>query len=201
MVHLIHPYTYKLEGDTFIAGPIPKHHRRDSLVAAFIDRALEKGAQVMHHRDKNPRFLEGVLQDAMLEGDPLFSFLRDPRINSVVTTPLGIPLPSQKPAGCSSEVWSAAQEVYTSHSQFQQELRSSPSVSFLLGGVLEACVSNFALYYHQHYQREGEQVFYLPQLCVSFNTIVRREREETLRQANIKSLSYPRAIRMLSDPI
>src|SRR3989344_6326115 len=179
-LHIIHPYTYKLDGDTFVVGPRKETHERDTQVATFVGRALKSGAEVIHHQNKSSRFLEGVIQDGMFQFDPLFDFLNDPKISSVVTSPFGIPLPNEKPVGCSDETWKAAQQAYTSHSQFQQELRN-PSVSFLIGGVLEACVSNFALYYHQHYRRTGEKMFYLPSLCVSFDTMTRRERERALQ--------------------
>ncbi len=196
-VHIIHPYTYKLEGDTFVAGPSEKDHARDSQVAAFVGRALESSAQVIHHRNKSSRFLDGILQDTMFQYDPLFDFLRDQRLSSVVTSPFGIPLPDEKPAGCTDELWKAAQEVYSSHSQFQRELKER-SACILIGGVLEACVSNFALYYHQHYRQEGEGIVYIPALCVSFNTMTKREREKALQGVSIKPLSYQRALQMLS---
>src|SRR3989338_2989768 len=143
-LHIIHPYTYKLKGDTFVVGPRKETKERDTQVATFVGKALESGAQVVHHRNKSSRFLDGIIQDGMFQMDPLFDFLNDPRLSSVVTSPFGTPLPDEKPVGCSDEIWAAAQEVYTTHSQFQQELRNS-SISFLIGGVLEACVSNFAL--------------------------------------------------------
>lgn len=198
-IHIIHPYTYKLEGDAFVAGPSRKNRKQHTQVATFVGRALESGAQVIHHRNKSPKYLDGIIQETMFNFDPLFGFLRDQRLSEVVTSPFGIPLPDEKPAGCTDEVWKAAQEVYTSHSQFQRELRER-SACILIGGVLEACVSNFALYYDQHYRRDGEEMFYIPELCVSFNTMTRRERKKALQAVNIKPLSYQRATKLLSTP-
>ena len=49
LVNVIHPYTYKLDGNTFILGSRKECQYRDENISKFITRALDAGVRTLVH--------------------------------------------------------------------------------------------------------------------------------------------------------
>ena len=168
LINIIHPYTYKLVGDTLNMGPVSEYTERDLGVAVVVNTALDKGAKVLLHRYHDGDQFKAMLEQAALALDPLYGFIFDPRITSVVTTPFGTPRPNAKPEPISAETWRAVEKMYTSDSELEQHFIDVNPIIFI-GGVLERCVTNIACYAHQKYKKPGQELFYIPELCVSLD--------------------------------
>lgn len=191
LVNIIHPYTYKLKDDTFIIGPIEENEERDKKVASFVKQALKSGAHVLHHRNEHPRTIDGAMHDVSFHLDPHFKFLAD--LDYVVTTKYGAPLPDKRNGKISADVWNLMEKLYTSHSQLKEKI-GTPEIAFFIGGVFENCLVNAAGYHHDHYRPPRQQLFYIPELCVSFDEKLRAEMAGKLSQRNIEPVSCQQAL-------
>jgi hypothetical protein len=193
LVNIIHPYTFKLIEDTLQLGPCEEFKERDANLAGFVLAALDAGAKVLHHRHEHPTTFQGHLCDAAFHFDPLFEFLFDARIGSVVTTQSGIPMPDNRVEGVTEEDWKTLSEIYTSQSKLGSMVRDCGDV-FFVGGVFENCLANAAFYFNKFYRREGQGMFYIPDLCVTFVAERKKDCEDILAKNGISGVSVQYAI-------
>lgn len=196
VVNIIHPYTYKMRGKNYIIGPIPPFEARDRKVASFVNMALEHNISVIHHRDSIPGTQKALFRDLAFHEDPLYSFLFDPRIIPVVTTQWGVPIDDKKPKGTSSVLWAQAEQTYTKHTELQR-IVGNLNLILLIGGALENCLRNMAVYFVNNYHFPFSAVKYIPELCVSFDPTERQVQVGTLAAKGIEALSYERALELI----
>jgi hypothetical protein len=196
LVNIIHPYTFKLVEDTLQMGPCKEFRERDASLSGFILAALDAGAKVLHHRHEHPKTFRGHMCDAAFYFDPLFEFLFDARIGSVVTTQAGIPMPDDKIKCVSEDEWNALSDVYTSKSKLGSIVDGHGDV-FFVGGVLENCLANAAFYFNKFYRREGQGMFYIPELCVTFVAEERKRCEDIFAKNRILGVSIEYAVEAL----
>ncbi len=194
-IHVIHPYTYRLKGDTLEIGPVEEYTERDGKVTDFLKEALRGGGQVMLHLRDPPATLCGMLASAAFLGSPLDKIFSDKKLVSVVTSPQGLPVPDERPATIPEDVWEEIKRVYTTHSVLRDQL-SRPKVTFFIGGALENCVASFVLYHHEHYRQE-EPLFYVPELCASFDAEQWGKSEKLLQERDINPLRFEEALQEL----
>ena len=197
LVNIIHPYTYKLHNDSFIIGPMEEHKERDERVNSFVTKALELRVKVIHHGNKNSKYVDGLIQDVGFECDPLYKFLSDPRLAEVVTTNYGLPIPNEQPQEFPQEMWELFKEYFTSHEQLKETVGEGHDTTFFIGGILEACVTNAACYYHNHFRKAKEKVFFIPELCVSLDEEKRRSAKILLAEREIFPIDYDKAMVLL----
>ncbi len=196
LINIIHPYTFKLTEDTFQIGPCEEYEERDQKVATFVKEALSSEAKVLWHKCHDGDPVKYIMHELAFESDPIYEFLFDRRVNTVTTTIYGTPLPDDKPEGIPEEQWSCFREMYTSHSELRRKI-GSPGLVFFIGGVLENCIANAAVYFHQHYRRDGQQLLYLPELCVSQNPDLLKKIESELKHREINPISYEKALELV----
>ncbi len=198
LLNIIHPYTYKVKGNSLIFGDIEEFKERDTKISSFIKLALDSNIRVMHHRDSPKNSLDGLLRDMLFEYDSFFQILFDPRIDSVTTTIYGVPLLDEKPANMSDEIWSKLKKTYTSQNELKDKTGNNKTTIFI-GGILENCVINAASYHHKYHKTENEQLYYIPELCVSLESNLFNKVKLKLMEKDIKQLSYSEAIALIKS--
>ena len=196
LVNLIHPYTYRLQGNGLIIGPMEEFCERDFMAAEFLTRALERG-KVLHCRDQPERSLRGILVQTAFMGSPLYHVLADSRMKSVVIPVHGIPLPETRPEQISHDIWCQLQGIYASHRQLQQEV-GQPQNVFFIGGMLENCVTSAAFYHSQFFRSHAQQLYYVPELCATRDVGDRKITEEKFQQQNIHPLTFAEALELMT---
>lgn len=194
-VHIIHPYTYRLKGDTLQLGPVEEWAERDLKVTRFVEEGLEIGAQVFCHLRQPLNSLSGAMEKMAFLGSSLGDIFSDERLISLVTDSYGKPIPDARPDVIPEGVWEEIRNVYTGHSELRDKLRLT-DVTFCIGGALENCVASFALYHHEHY-RQGKPLFYIPELCASFDAGQWRKSEKLLQERDVNPLSMEEALKEL----
>lgn len=197
LVNIIHPYTFKLIGNAFQIGPVPEFEERDKNLSTLVAETLAANGRVIVHRDDDEKSLRSAMQDMAFRIDPLFSFLFDSRVESVVTTHYGLPIPDKRPDAVPKKMWTALRKTYTSHSTLQRKI-SKPRTVFFVGGVLENCVVNAACYFHKHYQTPGQQLLYVKELCVSQDTTLLEKIQPQFDERGIQAISYQDAMKRIS---
>ena len=198
LINIIHPYVFKLKGDTLHGGPIEEFRERDEKISKLVSNALNKGVKVLHHRAQHPESLHGFLQDTTFESDPLFKFLFDDRISHVVTLDYGVPLPDVKPRDIKDKEWRSLSEFYTSHSELKSKVEKSNPCLFI-GGVLENCLANASKYFRENFFDDETAIYYVPNVCVSLDKDLLDKVEPKLRKANIFPLNYDDALSLISN--
>ncbi len=201
LVNVIHPYTYKLKGDSLVLGPISEYEERDKQIYTFLSQAQEMGTTIVHQRDMPARSFRGMVIDLAFLADPFYNILLD-AASTVTITPLGLPLPDRRKKGLPIEQWKEVKQIYTSHSQLERVMRTVPArktadYTFFIGDVLENCVANAVQYFHQFYRGQQEQVYYVPELCVSLDEKLRSAVELRLRENKIKTCTVEQALQLL----
>ncbi len=196
VVNIIHPYTYKIKGDTYVFGPIKKCEARDRTVSTVVNAALDHNASIIHHRDSVPDTPKARFRDLAFQEDPLYSFLFDPRIIPIVTTEWGIPICDEKPKGTPRAIWAEAEQTYIKHTAFQRMV-GSPDLVLLIGGALENCLRNMAVYFVENYHLLPSSVKYVPELCVSFDHRERQTQMRILGSQGIEAVSPARALELM----
>ncbi len=135
LINVMHPYIFKLQIATLVIGPLEEYKERDKKIAAFIRCALRNQARILVHRRTTHDSLAGVLGDTAFLSDPMYVWLSDTRMDTVVTTKYGIPLPNKKPRDLTEDEWLEYTKVFTTEEQFRKE-RGDPTKTFFIGGAL-----------------------------------------------------------------
>ncbi len=199
LVHLVHPYVYKLQGDTFMIGPIEAFRERDLKVAEFLRLALDLDHQVLHHRHHRADTLDGSLCDVAFKSDPIYgSLLFDSALDTIVTTSRGTPFPDERPEQIPLERWEIYMHHFTTDMQFKEILKPR-DLSFFIGGCLDACLANAMGYFNLHHRLTEEKLFYVPELCVTLDETKFPEIKEKLDRLHIYPLIYAEAKNLLKN--
>ena len=198
LLNIIHPYTYKFNGDTLDIGPCPEFRERDEKVRNFIRKSFDVGANVILHNYSEGSCIGDGLRDAAFLTDPLFDFLFDERIKEVKTTIHGLPRFDKKPKGFPRREWEIFSKIYISHLEFSKLIGREKNV-FFIGGVLENCVANIMNYFYENHIRNGERLFYIPELCVSVDPKKWEEIDmEKKTKGVVSTISYERVMDLIS---
>lgn len=178
-------------------GPIEEYQDRDRKVHDFVQQALSSEARVLRHDREPADSIRGILERITFEHDSFYSLLFDSRVGSVITTIYGTPIPDERNEKVPEDVWKKLRELYITHSQLQRTI-GTPQEIVYIGGILECCVANAALYHAANYTLPNQSLFYVPELCVSLNIAQGQEAEEKLSQQNIRPLTHTQAMKLLS---
>ena len=192
LLNIIHPHTFKQEGDTLMWGPLEERHERDVRISTFVTKAMDCGNKVISYEFRPLSIFDYGRQLLYLEADPLYSFLFDDRIVKIYTTNYGIPLPEEKPKDTSDDDWMALEKIYTSPTSLGKEVQEQGDVVFI-GGLLENCIANAADHFDFHYRTSNQRLFYVPELCISFDEFAADKIKEKLDDLSIFPLSYEAA--------
>lgn len=196
LLNIIHPHTYKLREETLIIGPIEEFEERDRKVAFFINQVLDSKNKVLLHKEYDGSFVNFIMKEASLNCDPAYKILSDPRIDCVTTGTNGVPLKDNKPEGLSDKEWAQIGEIYSKHSELEQKMADDGPIVFI-GGILERCLTNAALYYNE-FIRSNQSVVYIPELCVSIDReelkVIRKRFEAT----SIEEIDYSDNLELLN---
>lgn len=200
LVNIIHPYTYKIEGDTPKIGPINKFKSRDSKVSNFVKIALENGAKILNHEswDYKRDGFDRLLTKIALETDPLFEILFDDRVDCITTMANGLPIVDERPEELEEHIWDYLKSFYISHSELKDKIENMKTIMFI-GGYLENCLAKVSLYFHRNYRSNGQRILYVPEVCVSIDKEKFKEVKQKLEDAEIEEISYDEAIDLLYE--
>ena len=200
LLNIIHPYIYKVHGDTLKTGPIEEFNERDKRINTFVNTALNSNVEVLLHKYHREFFLE-CLEKVAFESDSLFNFMSNPKIEKITTNSYGCPIPDEKPEelskDISSEDWAEYKKTFISHSELKDKIKGHDKILFI-GGVLESCVANVSNYFHKFYREENQNLFYVKDLCVSRDNDLWNSTKHKLDEANIKNLDYDSAIKLFN---
>ena len=197
LINIVHPYTYKLEGDTVFIGPFPEFEKRDRKIVSFIRKYLDLGHQVLHHRDKNPKHIDGALRDILFLNDPIYGGLfQDPRMDFVVTTPLGQPIPDNRPEAIKLKNWENYVTYFTTDSGFKNKIKEH-DINIFIGGCLDACLANAMGYYHENIRKPGEKMYYVLELSTIYDNSKLYDVTKKLIERNIFNLNYEEAMSLI----
>ena len=76
-----------------------------------------------------------------------------------------MPLPQVRPETISKETWQEMNQTWSSSEEVKEKIAGHSQLLFV-GGALEAGVSGFLQYFDKCYHQPGQELFYLPELCV-----------------------------------
>lgn len=170
LLNVVHPYTYHLDGDTLVIGGKPEWDERDKKVGSFIQKTLDSDQRVLMHGRVPRNTLNYGLEMVTFRVSGHYDVLFDDRLEYVVTTPGGIPIHDERPEKISVADWNAVLECgFVMHSELADKMQH-PDVQLFIGGALEACVANIAVYAARFYRHAGQRVCCVEDLCVSFNS-------------------------------
>ena len=203
LINIIHPHTYKGRGDSLIIGGCPENEVRDQKVADYVTKALDTNVAVLLHSEFTGSFLESIMRASIISMDPIFKIMEDDRIEEIYTRSNGKPLPKEKPSEISQDLWDYLAKYCINHSDLKSKTTASSSFVFI-GGMTEACVVNAAIYFHDHYRTNGQELFYVPELCVPFPKELLTENkihypEKIIENLNkkVKPITYQEALHLL----
>ena len=197
LVNIIHPYVFKVEEGIPRIGPIEEFRERDEKLAYFLKTALEKEVKVLHQRDKHPETIEGGFGNVAFRFDPVYPFLFHPSVEVAVTLK-GFPILNAKPKEVPPDVWRDFKKYYTSNRELKKKV-GDPKVTLFIGGFLERCLANAMLYHNDNFRKQGQQVVYVPELCVSLDEEEKRVIEPKFHDRKILPVSYDEALRCLGE--
>ena len=197
LVNIVHPYTYKMSMNELQVSSEEHSTRRDELFSHFVNNALEKGARVLYHRNAHPYDPKGILSESPFMFDSHYEVLFDEKIDSVVTTPKGIPIADRRPKKTKPENWEKLKKYYSSHSVLKQKV-GHPDLTFFIGGYFDACLANAAIYHDRFFRSDDERVFFIPDLCVCRDEMYRGYVEEKLRKRSIDTICVLGALKLMS---
>ena len=146
LLNIIHPYVFKLIGDTLNIGPIEEFVDRDTKVKTLVEKVQKSGGKVLLHNYSDGNLIREVMHKSAFYEDPLFSFLFEEDIEKVTTTPYGVPILDKKPANIKENDWNVLLGIYTKHSELRIKTEGHETIAFI-GGALERCLANAAIYF------------------------------------------------------
>jgi hypothetical protein len=203
IVNIIHPYVYRLdENQAFLfssagtTGTIDKYRERDEKIVEFIQRALTLNVKLLLHQSFEAEAEEKNTQHLLLESDSDLSVLADEKIQVVTTLGNGLPVEDEKPDGVSDEFWQKVCDVIVTRKKLSAVFGSKSPLIFI-GGSVESCLGNIVLYSRKFIRTDGEPIFYIPELCVSFDKRMGDIIEDYFDVKNIQPLTFDEAIEKL----
>ena len=204
VLNIIHPYSYRLQGETFSIGPIKKYEERDAKISETIKKFLEAGARVLHHRahevpiseEITEREMNGLMIESSFQMDPFFNILFDKRITSILTLRQGLPIPNTRPENVSENGWKYISERYASYAEVKR-LFGNYENAFFIGGQLENCMTSFMVWANDNIRANGQRFYYIPQLCASTDAIYRTKMETEFQKRNILPINVKEAEKLI----
>jgi hypothetical protein len=163
MLHIIHPYTYKMSGDKLIVGDTPSTKERDQALVQFLRPALGN-VRVIKHNDVSQMGVMDCIRDVMFEQDKYLKILMDKRIETIGTTCYGTPIPDVRPEQISAKDWKTWQKFHVSHTALEKMVGWG-EYHVVIGGMFENCVATSISYFIKHYGMAGK-IACVKDLCV-----------------------------------
>ncbi|MEK6918720.1 MAG: hypothetical protein AABW73_01645 [Nanoarchaeota archaeon] len=190
-LHIVHPYTYKVKGDTLLGGPFPEFRERDEKISLLVRRAIKNGTVMRHY--SNPMVSgEGFSELGCLLFDPLFKWSVNKKIIDL-TTSSGVPISDVRPEKISPEDWEICKRHWTTKKELARIVSdSSPNV--FIGGYLENCVTNAVGYHQKTFRKKGEVAYYVPELCARSPDSSWDEIKPKLEALDAKEISFEKAL-------
>lgn len=199
LLNVVHPYTYHLEGDTLLLGGKPEWDARDKKVGGFIESVLDAGGDVLMHGRVPRNSLSYGIEMVTFRVSGHYDVLFDDRLDYVVTTPGGIPIHDERPEKICVDDWNAVLECgFVTHSELAAKMQHF-DVQLFIGGALEACVANIAVYAARFYRHAGQRVCCVEDLCVSFNSEHVAETKAHFVKHNIELINSDEARMLLVE--
>ena len=184
ILFVVHPYTYKQDSDGFVGiSKTDKSSIRDRDIGLLVNQFLDREHKVVALFERSEFF-----ESAGFTFDDNYKFIFDDRLIREAIPPTGYPRPDNRPEGINDEQWEQVKAFYASKEKFGDLLSNYRDVYFI-GGILERCVANFANYCRNH-RTSSNELFYIPELCVSTDENMRLEVENKLKKMNILPLNY-----------
>ena len=194
MLHIIHPYIYKLKGDSLTIGPIEDYTDRDRKLSDFVGKAIKSSYPIMcHERSKS---LGSMFEGIALKCDDLFEPLFDSHVSWIGTDTHGLPIQNKKPSDMSDETWREITETTITHNQFSKKM-GNPNEVIVCGGEYNRCERNFMKYidtFHTNIKKR----FYIPELSVIIDKDLVEDTTNELEKMRFKQLSYEQALEIIS---
>ncbi|MBI4145988.1 hypothetical protein HY489_01475 [Candidatus Woesearchaeota archaeon] len=210
ILHVIHPYTYKLvpcssaeahikqapDADTGykFASETP-YHDRDSAVNALITAARNKRVPVVCHWHTHD-IIQTTAITIMLAKDPNMAPIFEPTLALVTTPPTGHPIPDARPERIPPKRWDFWTRNYVQHTSFQNTYCGYKDI-LVIGGLLEACVAGFLDYSWQH-RKSDQSIFCIEDACATFNPEERARIKPVQEQAGINYVNLGQGISILA---
>lgn len=195
MLHIVHPYSFKISENRIMVGPSKVYKERDSKISSFIREVIQENAPVLVHRMRETDASRYFMNQLALMGDPLYNFLFEQKTIHTLTG--GIPIPDEKPLNLTEEEWEVINANVISHSQLKEIVEGSKH-SVFIGGVLECCVANAMAYFNAHYL--GGKLSYIPECCVSLDSkYFKIQTEPRLQKRGIYPVSPKKALELLKS--
>ena len=203
LVNVVHPHTYKMEGDIgnlkLVIGPSEANNDRDEMVVSFLENAKQEGSKILvgFEHVENPIGL--AARHMSLKYDPRYKFLTDEKLANFYTSCFGQPIPDERPEKIDEEIWKYLQENIISKSKLE-EMSAGFEKIFFIGGIFENCLGNYAHYFSQNYSRNGDKLFCIEDLCVSFDKEEKERIKKELLKDGINFTSYRESLELVKSP-
>ncbi len=200
MLHIVHPYTFRLKGKTLLMGPVEEYRERDFKLSRLVKTAIAHGYPVFAH-ERITGDIDSLLEAAALKGDYLFDPLFHPRVKWIGTDEYGKPIHYSKPDDVPQEVWECLLEKTVTHSQFV-DLVGAPDEILVCGGEYTRCEGNFMEYIDTSFGK-FERRFFIPELSVTIpeDTHLIAETTADIRELGFKPVSYEEALEIVGSPL
>jgi len=191
-LHVVHPYTFKVENDRLIAGPISQFTSRDESIRDLVSVALDNG-KVINYVGKIKGSWDGLLELGAMLCDPLFNWVKDNRIVEITTLDSGVLIGEDKPEALGDEQWEIAKRCFTTPDEMKK-LTEDSQPNIFIGGYLENCLANAMGHHQKHFRKNGERVYYVPELCARHNSTPWDEVRPKLEALNVHPMSQEEAM-------
>lgn len=175
ILNVVHPYTFKVSGNTLTLGSISVFDERNRRASSLIGRFLDLGKRVVWHKDASH---DGdFLEDLALETDESLRIIFDERVETVLTDAYGIRL--------------------------NPMLNQNSGCNVFIGGVFERCFFNSILAHTR--SSNGDRVVYVPELCSYLADHGLPEDSKTqdyhfrLKSLGVLGMSYDEVLKLLSQ--
>ena len=193
LINIVHPYTFKLIGDTLQIGQVEEFNARDKSISDFVNFALDSKASCLVHKYIDDNVLREIMHKTALQTDPYYNFIFDSRIDTIRTTPYGVPIPDEKPKEIPKEEWKYCKRIFSLDFELKQKFTGHDTIIFI-GGVLEYCLINAISYCCGNYKLNNETYLYIPEFCVSFDEVQKDKCKERLKELDVNEITSGEAI-------
>ncbi len=207
LLQIVHPHTFKLiphdDGLHLTVGENDEgpYGERDRKVATFMEQVLKNNGKIIVQHQFSPNFIERVFRVITFEDDPLYSkILKNETVLTMFTAPNAIPILDEpkEPEGKLFDAWKLCRDYMRTHCEIKYSTGKPDSV-FFIGGALETCLGNFATYHAINYSHPTQKLFYVPELCPSFNWEQAGEMKSQLEKNRVKPINYEEALKIITE--
>jgi|GEM_PF-6478856 len=216
-LHIVHPYTFKLNGTTLLIGDTAETADRDQGLANIVHAFFDSNDLVVYHDSMKRTMMESFVETAAFHLDKRFEWVFDDRLHRIRTPPRGHTIPDRRPELSTSELlasellpseivtqefWKEFTAYFTIDSSYVAATGDgSPAV--FVGGMFDACLVNAVGHHRSLYPTARISV--LEHYCPIMDEQNRSKSHELLADNNIALVQgpvYPSALmRYLSTEI